>query len=196
VDFDEWVAARGDDLWRSAWLLTGDTRRAEDLVQTALGKCWPHWPRLSGDGGFEAYVRRTMLTTYLAWWRRRWNGEVPTSGLPVALTRLPKGQRAAVVLRYFEDLTEQQTADVLGVRVDSVKSRNARALATLRTSFDSEDSLRDALARAVPAPPASLAVARAAGARATAARLRRHKMNAIAVAASGVLAVVTLVSGR
>ena len=71
ADFDGFVAARGSALWRSAWLLTGDRHRAEDLVQTALGKAWPHWGRVSRTGSFEAYVRKTMFTTYVAWYRRR-----------------------------------------------------------------------------------------------------------------------------
>lgn len=150
ASFDEFVATRENALWRSAWLLTGDNQLAEDLVQTALGKSWPAWDRVSANGSFEAYVRRIMFTTYVAWWRRRWNGERPTPDLPEqpelagtaelrhdlvrALAVLPKGQRAVVVLRYFEDLTERQTAEVLGCSVGTVKSQTARALAALRTS--------------------------------------------------------------
>lgn len=148
--FDEFVAARSGALWRSAWLLTGDTGKAEDLLQTALGKAWPHFDRVNGDGSFEAYVRRVMFTTYAAWWRRRWNAEVPAVALPeqagaavdvdlrrdlvAALAALPRGQRAVVVLRYVEDLTEAQTADVLGISVGTVKSQAARAIAALRSS--------------------------------------------------------------
>lgn len=147
--FDAFVAARGDALWRSAWLLTGDSHLAEDLVQTALGKSWPAYSRVSASGSFEAYVRRVLFTTYVSWWRRKWNGERPTERLPEvaqpeehagrsdlvdALRRLPKGQRAVIVLRYFEDLTERQTAEVLGCSVGTVKSQTSRALATLRTS--------------------------------------------------------------
>lgn len=152
ADFDGFVASRGSALWRTAWLLTGDRHSAEDLVQTALGKAWPHWARVSRSGSFEAYVRRTMFTTYVAWYRRRWNAEVPTEHLPeqsrigdvervafqrdvaVALVQLPRGQRAVVVLRYFEDLTEAQTAEVLGCSVGTVKSQTSRALAALRAS--------------------------------------------------------------
>jgi RNA polymerase sigma-70 factor (sigma-E family) len=150
TSFDEFVASRGAALWRSAWLLTGDNQLAEDLVQTALGKSWPAWDRVSANGSFEAYVRRVMYTTYVAWWRRRWNGERPTADLPErpdlsgtielrhdlvrALATLPKGQRAAVVLRYFEDLSERQTAEVLGCSIGTVKSQTARALAALRAS--------------------------------------------------------------
>lgn len=147
--FDGFVAARGDALWRSAWLLTGDRQLAEDLVQTALGKSWRAWERVGADG-FEAYVRRVMYTTYISWWRRKWRGERPTEHLPehpaatedrdarndlvAALGGLPRGQRAVVVLRYFEDLTEQQTATALGIGVGTVKSQCSRALATLRSS--------------------------------------------------------------
>jgi RNA polymerase sigma-70 factor (sigma-E family) len=150
ADFDAFVSARGDALWRSAWLLTGDSQLAEDLVQTALGKSWPAWDRVTANGSFEAYVRRVMYTTYVAWWRRRWNGETPSSHLPEsgvagdatelrhdlvrALAGLPRGQRAVVVLRYFEDLSEQQTAEALGCSVGTVKSQTSRALAALRTS--------------------------------------------------------------
>jgi len=148
--FDEFVASRGSALWRSAWLLTGDNQLAEDLVQAALGKSWPAWDRVSANGSFEAYVRRIMYTTYVAWWRRRWNGEKPTGELPEraettegpelrhdllrALETLPKGQRAAVVLRYFEDLTERETAEALGCSIGTVKSQTARGLAALRAS--------------------------------------------------------------
>jgi RNA polymerase sigma-70 factor (sigma-E family) len=139
-------------LWRSAWLLTGDRQRAEDLVQTALGKAWPHWQRVSGSGSFEAYVRKVLFTTYVAWWRRRWNAEVSTGAPPesveadgadlsalrhdvaTALAALSKGQRAVIVLRYFEDLTEAQTAEVLGCSRGTVKSQASRALAALRSS--------------------------------------------------------------
>jgi RNA polymerase sigma-70 factor (sigma-E family) len=148
--FDAFVAERGDALWRSAWLLTGDAHRAEDLVQTALGKCWPKFERVSANGSFEAYVRRTMFTTYTAWWRRRWTGEVATADVPEhpstgpdlehradlvrALAGLPRGQRAILVLRFFDDLTGQQAAEVLGCSVGTVKSQTSRALSALRAS--------------------------------------------------------------
>ncbi|UUW92281.1 SigE family RNA polymerase sigma factor [Nocardioides sp. WV_118_6] len=147
--FDAFVVARGDALWRSAWLLTTDHQLAEDLVQTALAKSWRAWSRVGPDG-FEAYVRRVMYTTYVSWWRRKWRAERPTEHLPEraaasedrdarndlvsALGRLPRGQRAVVVLRYFEDLTEQQTAAALGIGVGTVKSQCSRALTTLRSS--------------------------------------------------------------
>lgn len=150
--FEEYVALRGASLWRSAWLLTGDAQRAEDLVQTALAKCWRRWDAIARDGSVDGYVRRVLVTTYTDWRRRKWNGEVPGESSPargevapsadlavrhdvlVALARLPRGQRAVIVLRFYEDLTEAQTAAALGVSVGTVKSQTARALATLRAS--------------------------------------------------------------
>jgi RNA polymerase sigma-70 factor (sigma-E family) len=149
--FEEFVASRGRDLWRTAWLLTGDSHKAEDLVQATLAKCWSRWPSIVRDGSAEAYVRRAMVNTYTDWWRRRWNGERPTEVLPeavarfdgsadarrdtlVALAGLPRGQRAVIVLRFYEDLTEAQTAEVLGISVGTVKSQTSRALSALRSS--------------------------------------------------------------
>jgi RNA polymerase sigma-70 factor (sigma-E family) len=148
--FEEFVAARGRALWRSAWLLTGDPQRAEDLVQTALVKCWRRWDQIALDDRVDGYVRRALLTTYTDWRRRKWTGEVPTASVPdrgfadpdlavrhdvlTALAKLPRGQRAVVVLRFYDDLTEAQTADVLGVSVGTVKSQTARALQALRAT--------------------------------------------------------------
>lgn len=146
MDFAEFVAARGRALWRAAWLLTGDAAMAEDLVQTALAKAWPHYDRVAGNGSFEAYVRRAMVTTYASWRGRKWHGEVPTADLPDAaeaqpvpdpdlmraLAGLSPRQRAVVVLRYFEDLTEAEAADALACSVGSVKTHHSRALEHLR----------------------------------------------------------------
>jgi RNA polymerase sigma-70 factor (sigma-E family) len=148
--FEEYVATRGAGLWRSAWLLTGDAQRAEDLVQTSLAKCWRRWDRIAADGSVDGYVRRTLLTTYTDWRRRKWSGEVPTAVLPdgwvadpdlavrrdvlAALALLPRGQRAVIVLRFYDDLTEAQTAATLGVSVGTVKSQTARALKALQVS--------------------------------------------------------------
>jgi RNA polymerase sigma-70 factor (sigma-E family) len=149
-DFEAFVAARQRALWRSAFLLTGESGLAEDLVQTALIRTWPHWGRLAGSEGAEAYVRRAMFTAHASWWRRRWRGETPVDVVPEparpstpadpdvresmrrALLTLPPRQRAAVVLRYFEDLTEVQTAHVLGCSTGTVKSQTFKALETLR----------------------------------------------------------------
>jgi RNA polymerase sigma-70 factor (sigma-E family) len=150
--FDEFVATRSPALLRTAYLLTGDHGLAEDLLQTALAKCWFAWGRI--DGPPEPYVRRAMATTYATWWRRKWRGERPTGQLPDrgdppgtshvddrdalwrALAALPRRQRAVVVLRYYEDLSEPETASALGVSVGTVKSQAAKALATLRRDDD------------------------------------------------------------
>jgi RNA polymerase sigma-70 factor (sigma-E family) len=151
--FREFVAGRSRALLRTAWLLTGDWALAQDLVQTALAKTWPAWSRIQRSDDPEVYVRRILVTTYATWWRRRWRGEAPAAVLPervnatdafeeadrravvaAALATLTRGQRAVVVLRYFDDLTEAQTAAVLGCSVGTVKSQHARALAALRTS--------------------------------------------------------------
>ena len=144
VDFDDFVAARSTALLRTAYLLTHDHALAEDLLQTALTRSWLSWSRIEGEP--EPYVRRTMINCYASWWRRKWNGEQPTEQLPEgvagdthgdrdlweALGRLPRRQRAVVVLRYFEDLTEAQTAHVLGCSVGTVKSQTSKAFAKLR----------------------------------------------------------------
>ncbi|HEX8004353.1 MAG TPA: SigE family RNA polymerase sigma factor [Mycobacteriales bacterium] len=148
MEFAEFVAARQRALLRAGWLLTGDWASAEDLVQTALVRTWPHWHRLPDADRAEAYVRRVMFTTYASWWRRRWRGETPTADLPdraagaadtdlraalvAAVLRLPRRQRAVVVLRFLDDLTEARAAEVLGCSVGTVKSQTAKALATLR----------------------------------------------------------------
>jgi RNA polymerase sigma-70 factor (sigma-E family) len=142
--FDEFVAARSRALLRTAYLLTHDHALAEDLLQTSLAKAWFAWKRVDGEP--ERYVRKILVNTYASWWRRRWNGEQPTETLPeragedateatdlwTAMARLPRRMRAVVVLRYFEDLTEAQTADVLGCSVGTVKSQTSKALAKLR----------------------------------------------------------------
>ena len=143
--FDDFVAARSRALLRTAYLLTHDHALAEDLLQTSLAKAWFAWKRI--DGNPEPYVRRILVNTYASWWRRKWNGEHPTEELPEhateetgaeptdlwrAMERLPRRQRAVVVLRYFEDLTEVQTAALLGCSVGTVKSQCSKALAKLR----------------------------------------------------------------
>lgn len=143
--FEAFVAARSRSLLRTSYLLTHDAQLAEDLLQTALAKAWSAWSRV--DSNAEAYVRKTIVNTYASWWRRKWNGESPTETLPetveyeegagvvdvrIALRRLPKRQRAVIVLRFFEDLTEGQTAAVLDCSIGTVKSQTSKALAKLR----------------------------------------------------------------
>jgi RNA polymerase sigma-70 factor (sigma-E family) len=145
--FERFVAERGSRLLATAVLITQDRALAEDLVQTALLKAWRHWHRI--DSSPEAYVRRTMVHTYVTWWRRRWNGEVPTEALPEtghgcghamtdlrsdlgdALRRLPRRQRAVVVLRFYEDLPVADVAAILGCSEGTVKSQTSKALVKL-----------------------------------------------------------------
>ena len=146
-DFEEFVVVCSDRLLRTAYLLTRDPALAEDLLQTALTKAWFAWRRL--DEQPEPYVHTILVNTYATWWRRKWRGERPTGELPergqvtgdgpetrhdlwVALGRLPRRQRAVVVLRFFDDLSEADTAEVLGCSVGTVKSQTSKALAKLR----------------------------------------------------------------
>jgi RNA polymerase sigma-70 factor (sigma-E family) len=153
AEFDDFVVARSQALIRSAYLLVQDGGLAEDLVQTALTKAWFAWRRIEDP---EAYVRRIMVTTATSWWRRRWMRETPAEqplahaeapadprleGLAEgqdlwnAIGHLPRRQRAVVVLRYVEDRTEAETAELLGCTVGTVKSQSSKALAKL--SLDS-----------------------------------------------------------
>jgi RNA polymerase sigma-70 factor (sigma-E family) len=147
--FDALVALRSDALLRSAYLLTGDPHLAQDLVQSALVRTYLRWGTLRSPAAGEAYVRRTMFTQAASSWRRKWHGEVPSSpALPDgaaasedlelrevlrrALLTLPPQQRAVLVLRFYEDMSEAETARVLGCSPGTVKSRTSRGLAALR----------------------------------------------------------------
>ncbi|MEJ7796074.1 MAG: SigE family RNA polymerase sigma factor [Nocardioides sp.] len=144
--FSEYVAARQTALLRTAYLLTGHRQDAEDLVQMTLVKVVPHWSKLHGDP--DAYVRTVMVRESVSRWRRRrWREIVgatapePVTDVPSSETRLdlqralaalaPK-QRAVVVLRFLEDLSVAETAQVLGVAEGTVKTQTRDALARLR----------------------------------------------------------------
>ncbi|MFD7408715.1 SigE family RNA polymerase sigma factor [Streptomyces sp. NPDC059866] len=149
--FDRFVAARWSALLHLARLLTGgDRHRAEDLLQEALVKLWFAWPRVA-DQAPEAYVRRILVRAVARSARRRWWGEHPVDQLPdppgvgdetaavdertrleTALASLPARQRAAVVLRYYQDLPERHVAEVLGCPVGTARSLTARGVARLR----------------------------------------------------------------
>lgn len=147
-EFTEWAAGCQRSLLRSAYLLTGDLHRAQDLVQEALVKVALRWGQLR-EGNPTAYARRIIVRDNVSWWRRRRETAVaepegpapdgvssdPVTAMVVrrALLRLTPAQRAVLVLRHFDDLSERETADVLGVSVGTVKSQNAAALARLRT---------------------------------------------------------------
>lgn len=151
--FSAFVRARSGDLQRMAWLLTGDWALAQDLVQSSLVKTWQRWRSIRRQDAPEVYVRRVLMTTFLAWRRRRWVSEIAVgwfaedgdradvaadvvqrAAVVAALGRLPKQQRAVVVLRYFADLSEQATAEALGCGVGTVKSQTSRALTSLRSN--------------------------------------------------------------
>jgi RNA polymerase sigma-70 factor (sigma-E family) len=156
--FAEFVAARQQALLRTAYLLTSELHSAEDLVQTSLAKAYLAWDRLRDPRAAEAYVRKIMVNEHTSWWRRAWRrNERSTDELPenptvrddptdferqdamwALVQTLPPKQRAAVVLRYYEDLSEAETARVLGCSVGTVKSQTSRALAALRTRMAGE----------------------------------------------------------
>jgi RNA polymerase sigma-70 factor (ECF subfamily) len=150
VEFSEYVTLRWPPMLRTARLLTGDDGLAEDLVQTALEKCYVAWPRLRAREARDAYVRRTIVNVYISWQRRRSWHEVPQDRVPEgeaadrtadvpqrsllqqALALLPAKQRAVVVLRFYEDLSIQQVAAELNCSTGTVKSQTSDALAKLR----------------------------------------------------------------
>ncbi|HEY3555908.1 MAG TPA: SigE family RNA polymerase sigma factor [Kribbella sp.] len=155
-DFTAFVLARSARLVHFARMLCGDAGLAEDLVQTALEKAYLRWDRIEMADPF-AYVRQAVVNQHLSWlrrrlWRERPSGDAaeldllleaeadPSGGIQrrvamgAALAALSRRERAVVVLRYVEDLTERETAAVLGVAVGTVKSANARALEKLRSA--------------------------------------------------------------
>ena len=152
--FREYVTARRRSLLRTAYLLTGNVADAEDLVQSALAKTYSAWDRIQDMGALDGYVRRAIVNTHISWWRGRRMEELPTDEIPdqavadhaadsdlqhtlrQAVDRLPERMRAAVLLRYYEDMTEAEVADVLGVSLGTVKSTVARAVAKLRVDAD------------------------------------------------------------
>jgi RNA polymerase sigma-70 factor (sigma-E family) len=151
-DFDEFAAAATQPLLRLGWLLTGDAEQAQDLAQNTLIRTYGAWHRVRHDDALS-YARRIMVNLHTDWLRRRpWReqprGELPDTGshdggqgavedraaLVGALQSLTRRERATIVLRYYVDLSEQQTAQTLGVSVGTVKSVCSRALAKLRVS--------------------------------------------------------------
>jgi RNA polymerase sigma-70 factor (sigma-E family) len=148
--FRDYVLARGTALLRMAVVLTGNRADAEDLVQAALAKTYLAWGKINDRAATDAYVRRAMVNTHISWWRHRKLEEFPTDELPDqvvadhardsdvaevvrrALDRLPRRMRAAVMLRYFEDMTEPEIAAALGISLGTVKSTVSRAVARLR----------------------------------------------------------------
>lgn len=151
-EFTAYVRGRQRQLVRFAYLLTGDAHAAEDLVQSALAKVYRRWHAIQTTP--DAYVRRAIVNEHTSWWRRTWRhretvssplvqvAERPATAGPghddelwARIAALPRQQRAVVVLRYYEDLSEAQTAEVLGCGVGTVKSHTSRALRALRESM-------------------------------------------------------------
>ena len=150
AEFSDFAVARAGSLHRAAYLMVGDAQLAQDLVQEALTKTYVAWPRLRDRGNAEAYCRKAITTTAITWFRKKSWGERPAEHVPDgtlaghdsevaqrdlvwrALTGLPPRQRAALVLRFYADLTEAQTADAMGCAVGTVKSQVSAGLAKLR----------------------------------------------------------------
>ena len=150
-DFAAFVAERQRPLLRLAMVLSGDARLAEDVVADVLARAYERWPRVAAMEQPYAYVRRMVVNEYLSWWRRARRAttvaELESFIAPVPdhaqahadrdalarrLTRLPKRQRATLVLRYYEGLSDTEIAAVLGCAESTVRSNAARALAVLR----------------------------------------------------------------
>jgi RNA polymerase sigma-70 factor (sigma-E family) len=157
VTFDEFVAFRLGALLRYATVVTCDTHLAEDITQDVLVRAQARWDRISAVDAPERYVKRMVLNEFLSWRRRRAARTVPLAGehldlytAPTAdpstavderdavlrlVAALPPRQRAAVALRFYEDLPDEEIADLIGCRTVTVRSLISRALATLRTSL-------------------------------------------------------------
>ena len=156
-DYREFVIARTPALLGTAYLLTGDLGIAEDLLQATLLQVYRHWGRVAAAGNPESYVRRVMTNQRITWWRRRRVAEWPTDAVPErkvadgvaglaerdemwrALQQLPARARAVLVLRYWEDLSEADTARILGCSVGTVKSQSSRGLRRLREVLGGPD---------------------------------------------------------
>jgi RNA polymerase sigma-70 factor (sigma-E family) len=151
-EFTAYVAARAPALRRVAYLLCGDWHRAEDLTQSALARLYLAWSRARRTGAIDRYARRIVVRVFLDERRRLWRREVPTAVLPEppvaahtsedrlvvleALDLVPPRQRAALVLRFWEDLSVAETAEALGCSEGTVKSQTARGLAALRQHLE------------------------------------------------------------
>lgn len=166
AEFTAFVTSNWTRLVRSAHLITGDWHRAHDLVQVAMERCYPRWRSIRGDP--YSYVRRAVVNAHHDWWRRGGHRELAVpevldggvapdpavdqarrDAVLRALAGLTRRERCVVVLRFYEDLSEPQTADVLGIAVGTVKSTASRALAKLRAPASGEallalHSLREA----------------------------------------------------
>lgn len=152
AEFSEFAATRATWLRRVAYLLSNDWHHADDLTQTTITKLYMHWPRIRTLENPDGYARTTLVNTFLAErrspWRRvllRDHGDHPAASVDLdaaldvrqALTALPARQRATVVLRYYCDLTVEQTAEALNCSTGTVKSQTARGLDAMRRALES-----------------------------------------------------------
>lgn len=159
AEFREWAGARQAALRRTAFLLCGDWHQAEDLVQETLTRMYRRWPQLIRRDAVESYARRVLTNAHIDARRRRSSTEVSIAIVPgdwegaesvdgdlderatlrltmlEALSRMPPSQRAVLVLRYWEDLTQAQTAAILGCSEGNVKSQASRGLQSLRAEL-------------------------------------------------------------
>jgi RNA polymerase sigma-70 factor (sigma-E family) len=158
MDFESWLIVREPALQRLALLLTNDEHAAQDLVQTSLAKLYLAWDRLDDRDRLDAYARRILLNEHRTAWRRPWRrrevvtDDPPDRGRPAIeydgsreavwrfVASLPPRQRAVIVLRYYEELSEREIAGVLGISLGTVKSQASRALASLRARLPEEHS--------------------------------------------------------
>ncbi|MEV4702510.1 SigE family RNA polymerase sigma factor [Actinoplanes sp. NPDC049316] len=154
-EYTEYVAGRLPRLHRTAYMLCGDAHRADDIVQATLTALYVNWKRVAAADNVDAYVQSILVRRYLDERRLRWSrvrlggvpahavstaaaehGIVERDALVTALRALPKGQRAVIVLRYFDDLSVEATAEVLGCSAGNVKSQCSRGLAALRDALN------------------------------------------------------------
>jgi RNA polymerase sigma-70 factor (sigma-E family) len=155
VEFDEYIAARGQQLVRLGLVLSADHHRAEDLAQTALMNAYRHWRRLRTMDDPHAYVRRTLVNAHISATRRSSSRETPSDltdsgrshpdpSLALAehdavwrmLAKLPTRERTAIVLRYYEDLDYAAIASVLGIKESTARATVSKALASLRAAHN------------------------------------------------------------
>jgi RNA polymerase sigma-70 factor (sigma-E family) len=157
--FTEFVRAHSDSLFRTAYLMTGDYQRAEDVLQSALVRIYQRWPRIDVMASPLAYARKVVLSQASSWWRRRSSHEAPMQAVTDrhiddradsvaehdrvwrAVLSLPPRQRAVTVLRYYEDLSEAQIAATLGIAPGTVKSNSHAAMRRLAQLLGEPDGL-------------------------------------------------------
>jgi len=159
-DFDSFVVARGRALLRFAYVLCGNRPLAEDMVQEVLARAHQRWSRIERMEAPEAYVRKSIVREYLSWRRRKASTEVMVAEVPervdpcdsehviverwemwALLSGLPRAQRAVLVLRFYNDLGDDEIANALGCTRSTVRAHAARALARLRSILDNRSAV-------------------------------------------------------